>query len=221
MTPRQWAMLVDHFPLVGLRLVCQSLELRLPSPAELGRLADLAADGVHDPRSMPFTVPWTDQAPSERARSVVFHHWATLGQWTPQSWSLPFAVIWDGSVVGIQEIAGHDYAVTRECSTGSWLGQRHHRQGIGTLMRRVVVHLAFVGLGAQSVVSSAYVDNPASLRVSQKLGYGYDGVARHVVQGQLRISQRLRLDRDVWLAQPHPEVEIHGLTDCLPLFGCA
>ncbi|MCW2861495.1 MAG: hypothetical protein JWP48_3203 [Actinoallomurus sp.] len=32
-------MLVDHFPLLGLRLTTPRLELRLPSPAQLATLA--------------------------------------------------------------------------------------------------------------------------------------------------------------------------------------
>ncbi|SDM83059.1 hypothetical protein [Allokutzneria albata] len=35
-------MLVDHFPLVELRLTTPRLELRLPSPEELATLADAA-----------------------------------------------------------------------------------------------------------------------------------------------------------------------------------
>ena len=38
-------MLVDYFPLVGLRLVTPRLELRIPSLAELADLADVAAGG--------------------------------------------------------------------------------------------------------------------------------------------------------------------------------
>lgn len=38
-------MLIDHWPLLGLRLTSPGLELRLPSEEELGELADLAADG--------------------------------------------------------------------------------------------------------------------------------------------------------------------------------
>lgn len=51
-------MLADHFPLIELRLTTPRLELRLPSPEELGALADLAAGGIHDPDVMPFLVPW-------------------------------------------------------------------------------------------------------------------------------------------------------------------
>jgi hypothetical protein len=41
--------LIDHWPL---------LELRLPSGEELSELADLAAQGVHDPDRMPLSVPY-------------------------------------------------------------------------------------------------------------------------------------------------------------------
>jgi RimJ/RimL family protein N-acetyltransferase len=212
-------MLIDHFPPAGLRLTTGRLELRLPSLEELAQLADLAADGVHEPGMMPFTVPWTDQSPAERAQAVVLHHWATLGKWTPQSWELPFTVFRDGTVVGQQNISGKDFAVIGECSTGSWLGLRYHRQGIGSQMRAAVIHLAFAGLGAAEVVSTAYVDNPASLGVSAKLGYTNDGIARHAVQGRLRISRRLRLTRAAWEQHERVPVTIEGLAPCLSMLG--
>lgn len=212
-------MLIDHFPLAGLKLTTGQLELRLPSPEELAQLAELAADGVHEPGMMPFSVPWTDQPPAERARAVVLYHWATLGKWTAQSWWLPFSVFRDGIVVGQQVISSKDFAVTGECSTGSWVGLRYHREGIGSQMRAAVIHLAFAGLGATDVVSSAYADNPASLGVSAKLGYTDDGYARHAVQGRLRISRRLRLTRAAWEQHDRVPVTIEGLAPCLPMLG--
>ena len=73
-------MLIDHWPLLGLRLNTARLELRLPSDEELSELADLAAEGIHEPDRMPFVVPWTNLPPRERARSVVQHHWAPARQ---------------------------------------------------------------------------------------------------------------------------------------------
>ncbi|MBV1853947.1 GNAT family N-acetyltransferase [Catellatospora tritici] len=214
-------MIADHFPLLGLRIEVADLQLRLPSPEQLGQLADVAADGVHEPGMMPFGVPWTEQSAADRARSVVTHHWATLGRWTPEAWSLPLVVLHRGTVVGQQAISAKEFAITTECSTGSWLGLRHHGRGIGTLMRTAVAHLAFEHLGATDLVSSAYLDNPASLRVSAKLGYQPDGIARWAVQGRLRISQRLRLTRHDWRTTARPPVQVHGLQPCLPLFGLA
>ncbi len=63
-------MLIDHWPLLGLRLITPRLELRLPTGEELGDLADLAAEGMHDPGSRPFLVSWPGlppQGPGSRA----------------------------------------------------------------------------------------------------------------------------------------------------------
>lgn len=212
-------MLVDHFPLLGLRVTTPRLELRLPSPAELGTLAEVAADGIHAPDVMPFLVPWTDQGPAEVARGVVQYHWLGLGKWTPQDWSLNLTVIHVGEVVGQQAISAHDLAVSREVHTGSWLGRRYQGQGIGTEMRAAVLHLAFAGLGAEEAVSGAFEDNPASYAVSRKLGYLPDGVNRHVVRGDVAIERRMRLTRAAWERHRTISVTIGGLAPCLPLFG--
>jgi RimJ/RimL family protein N-acetyltransferase len=212
-------MLTDHWPLLGLRLSTPRLELRLPSEAELAELADLAAQGVHAPDRMPFIVPWTDLPPTERARSVVQHHWLRLGNWSADDWALNLAVFSDGRVVGLQTVAARDFAVLRQVTTGSWLGLRHHGQGIGTEMRAAVLHLAFAGLDAAEATSGAFDDNDASFAVSRKHGYQPDGVERYVVRGRATTSRRLRLPRDRWEAHRHVPVSIDGLSPCLPLFG--
>lgn len=212
-------MLADHFPLLGLRLRTPRLELRLPSPEELADLAEVAADGVHDPETMPFLVPWTDRPATEIARGVIQHHWSLLGNWAPQDWSLNLAVFHGGSVVGAQDVSARDLAITRRVATGSWLGRRYQGQGIGTEMRAAVLHLAFAGLGAQEAASSAFADNQASHAVSRKLGYQPNGVDRHVIRGALTIDQRLLLTRAAWDRHRTIPVTIEGLAPCLPLFG--
>ncbi|MCC9308832.1 GNAT family N-acetyltransferase [Kitasatospora sp. RB6PN24] len=212
-------MLSDHWPLLGLRLTTPRLELRLPTEDELGRLADVAAEGVHEPDRMPFLVPWSDLPPAERARSVVQHHWLRRGTWTPQDWALTLTVFRDGEVLGLQAVTGRDFAVRREVGTGSWLGMRFHSQGIGTEMRAAVLELAFTGLGALEAVSGAMADNAASLAVSRKLGYREDGVDHHVVRGARVANTRLRIDRAGWERHRTIPVAIDGLDRCLPLFG--
>jgi RimJ/RimL family protein N-acetyltransferase len=207
--------LIDHFPMVGLRLTTPRLQLRLPSAEELAELADLAAEGVHDPAVMPFTVPWTDQPPADRARSVVQHHWTILGSSTPSRWKLPFAVFLAGKVVGMQDISATEFAARREVSTGSWLAQAHHGRGIGTEMRAAVLHLAFAELRAQDAVSAAFDDNTASLGVSRKLGYQPDGIDRYLVRGSVSTAHRLRLTRAAWRAHATVQVTVEGLTPCL------
>lgn len=212
-------MLTDLLPQFGLVLRTPRLELRLPSEAQLVELGELAAEGVHDPEDMPFLVPWTDVSPVERARATVQYRWRTWGAWTPDDWTLDFVVLLDGVVVGCQDVTGREFATLREVATGSWLGLKYHRQGIGTEMRAAVLHLAFAGLDAQSAVSGAFTDNKASLGVSRKLGYTRDGVRRIVRRGAPAAEQLLRLDRATWEARRTVPVRIEGLEPCLPLLG--
>lgn len=212
-------MLIDHWPLLGLRLNTPRLELRLPDDNELAALADLAAEGIHEPDRMPFLVPWTDLPPSERARSVVQHHWLRRGNWSPDNWALTLAVFEKGQVAGLQTVAARDFAVRRQVSTGSWLGARYQRQGIGTEMRAAVLHLAFVGLNALEAMSGAFEDNAPSFGVSQKHGYELDGIDRHVVRGRPTTTRRLRLTRARWETHEHTPVSTSGLSPCLPMFG--
>jgi hypothetical protein len=91
---------MTHWPLYGLRLRTPRLELRLPGPEEPDALAQLAAEGVHDPGWMPFIVPWTDLLPGKRSRSVMQFHWRTLAGWTPQDWNQQLAVFLEGAAAG-------------------------------------------------------------------------------------------------------------------------
>ncbi|GAA3117660.1 GNAT family protein [Planomonospora alba] len=206
-----------HFPILRLRVTTPRLELRLPSPDDLDALADLAAEGVHDPELMPFAVPWTDAEPAERARGTIQWQFRQWSAWSPERWGCSFVVVSDGRVVGTQEIAGAGFAVTREVSTGSWLGRRFQGRGIGTEMRTAVLHLAFDGLGARYATSGAFADNHASLAVSRRLGYRDDGFEVLSRRGEAAESRRFRLFREDWTTPPG--FGIHGLGPCLPLFG--
>ncbi|AUG79317.1 N-acetyltransferase [Kitasatospora sp. MMS16-BH015] len=212
-------MLTDHWPLLGLRLTTPRLELRLPDEEQLAALAELAAEGVHEPERMPFLVPWTDLPPAERARSVVQHHWLRLGTWTPADWALTLTVLRDGRVIGLQTLAAREFALLRQVSTASWLGLRHQGQGFGTEMRAAVLHLAFAGLQAEEAVSGALEGSHASYAVSAKHGYRPDGVEHHVVRGARVTNRRLRLLRSDWEQHRAVPVTLTGLEPCLPLFG--
>ena len=212
-------MTTPYWPLAGLRLATPRLELRWPTLADLQALAGLAARGVHDPAVQPFTNTWTDAGPAERAQSTLQYHWRQWGAWQPADWSLNLVAVRDGAVVASQGMEGHDYAVLREVSTGSWVGRDHQGQGIGTEMRAAVLHLAFAGLGARYATSAAFEDNTASLAVSRKLGYADDGIERYFVSGRPVVSRRLRLDRAAWEAHRATPVEISGLPECQSYFG--
>jgi RimJ/RimL family protein N-acetyltransferase len=207
------------WPLAGLRLTTPRLELRVPADGDLTELAGLAAGDIHDPEVQPFGVPWTDAAPTDRARGTLQYQWSQRARWEASNWSLDLVVVHDGAIVGTQAISAPDFATLREVATGSWLGQPHQGRGIGTEMRAAVLHLAFAGLGAHYATSGAFTDNIASQRVSRKLGYADDGIERQVRRGQPATLLRLRLDRETWQATRTVPVEISGLEACLAMFG--
>ncbi|MFD5391640.1 GNAT family N-acetyltransferase [Streptomyces sp. NPDC059474] len=208
-----------YWPLYGLRLRTPRLELRLPDLHLLDELAAVAADGVHDPAEMPFSIPWTDAPPEERGRSSFQHLLGTIAEWRPEKWTLSLAVLHEGAVIGRQDLSATEFAVTREAETGSWLGTAHQGKGLGTEMRAAVTHLAFEGLGALSLTSGAMVENGRSLGVSRRLGYRPDGLSMLAVKGEARTLQRLRLDRAAWEEHRTTSVEMTGLEPCRALFG--
>ncbi|WP_017626405.1 GNAT family N-acetyltransferase [Nocardiopsis chromatogenes] len=210
---------LDHWPLYGLRLATPRLELRLPDLKELDALGSVAAAGVHAPDRMPFLIPWTDAPPDERARSVLTHFWKTQSEWRPGAWALQLTAFLDGAPVGIQEVSATDFAVTREVSTGSWLGLPYQGRGLGTEMRAAVLHLAFAGLGADSARTSVLDGNTASRKVTERLGYRPDGSVRVAVRGEPRTDHRFVLDRADWERNRPVEVRTEGVERCAAMFG--
>lgn len=212
-------MLSDHWPLVDLRLRTQRLELRPPNDDELAVLAEVAADGVHQPGDRPFLTPWTDLPPRQRALYVIQQHWSRRGAWSVAAWALELGVFYEERPVGMVALRARDFPVLREVTTESWLGLAHQRRGLGTEARAALLHLAFDGLGAVSAVSEVFQDNAASQAVSRRFGYRHDGISRDVLDGQPVTSDRLRLDREDWQPPSPNVVSICGLASCLSLFG--
>ncbi|MCC3761877.1 GNAT family N-acetyltransferase [Glycomyces sp. TRM65418] len=206
-------MLTDYLPIYRIRLRTERLELRLPDLGDLVALADQAAAGVHDPDFMPFPTPWTEAEPVERGRATIQWQMRAIMNATPEDWTLPFVTVFDGQVVGMQEVAAKDFKVKREGATGSWLGLAHHGKGVGTEMRAAVLDFLFNGLGADYAVSASFDGNEPSAGVSRKLGYRADGIEHHVLRNERRVDRRWRLTREDWEAHRRHEVAIEGLDE--------
>jgi RimJ/RimL family protein N-acetyltransferase len=207
------------WPFFDLRLRTARLELRAPTDEDLVELAALAGQGVHPPEVMPFLVPWSDLPSPALERGILQWHWRCRAGLGPRSWWLDLVVRREGVLVGTQGLGAEDFPLLRTVRTGSWLGRSHQGQGIGAEMRAAVLHLAFAGLGAEVATSAAFDDNPASERVSRKLGYEPNGVDRKAPRGVPVELRQFRLTRAVWAARPRAEVAIEGLAPCLPLLG--
>jgi RimJ/RimL family protein N-acetyltransferase len=208
-----------HWPLAGLVLRTPRLELRPDDDAGLAALADRALDGVHPPEEMPFLHAWTDGADTPGfARGILQYFWRGRAELDPARWSVNFLVREDGRVLGTQTLAADDFAVVREVHTGSWLTRAAQGRGLGTEMRRAVIALAFDHLGARAARTSAFTDNPASRRVSERLGYVPDGLEHHASRGHPAVVHRFRLDPHRWRRPPWA-LEVRGLEPCRQLLG--
>lgn len=198
-----------HAPL-GLRITAGPVSLVGITDELVPRLCDLVLAGIHPPDRMPFLHPWTDAPRELLGPNTAQYYWRARAEFTPASWNLDLAVVVGGDVVGVQGLVAQDYAVTRSVETGSWLGRAHQGRGIGTAMRRAVCVLAFDHLGAVEVTSGAFVDNPASLAVSRKVGYRANGTRRRRRrEGEVAVEQMFVLTPDDLVRPEHP-VEVEG-----------
>jgi RimJ/RimL family protein N-acetyltransferase len=210
--------LVDHWPFFALRVVTPRLELRYPDDELCVALAELASRGVHEPGVMPFSIPWTEAPPDELPRNSLQWYWRARAELSPAKWHMDLAVLVDGEVVGVQGLMATRFGERRGVETGSWLGLAHQNKGIGTEMRRAVLHLVFAGLGADFAETSAWEDNAASLAVTAKLGYQPTGDAIEFRKDVPTTMLRFRMDRSRWEADlAAGDITIDGLERCLPL----
>ena len=203
--------IADLLPVLGLRISAGPVELRGMLDDDLVRLTELAVAGIHPADRMPFFQPWTDVPADELVRGFAAYHWGQRSAFSVEAWNADFGVWYDGELVGTQGVATKSYLVTRTGETGSWLGAAYQGRGIGTLMRQVLCAFMFDHLDAAEVTSAAFVDKPASLAVSRKVGYRESGVRRLERRpGELALNQQLVLAPADLVRAPYP-LQVEGL----------
>src|SRR5688500_2039332 len=211
-----------YWPFFDLRVRTPRLELRPAcSTEDMTALAARAAAGIHPPDFMPFARPWSDAPSPELERSAMQHFWLIWGRFAADKWVVPFAVVVDGEVAGVQSVMSENFPVLRTVGTGSWLGQAFQGKGIGKEMRAAALHFAFAGLGAVRAETAAYDDNAQSIGVTRSLGYVENGDDVALRRGEAGRQVRFVMDRETWEARRRDDVEIVGLDACLPLFSPA
>ncbi len=205
-----------EWPCFDLRLRCGPVVLRPVTDADLPRLSELLPGDLDlDPRVERFAA-LDDRR--DRRRLFAQGIWRSRGTWSPASWCLDLAVENDGRLIGAQALEGDDFPRLRTVDSFSWLTPEARGRGLGVAMRTAALGLAFDHLDAVAAVSSAVLDNEASLGVSRRLGYTDNGVSRTDSPTGVVELQHLRLTGDTWRADGH-EVEVSGLEPCLPWFG--
>ena len=210
----------NDWPLYGIRVVTPRLELRYVDE-ELGvKLAALAERGIHDPSFMPFAMPWTDVDAEFLRPNTLKFYWSCRAETEPNHWTLPFAVLAQGVVVGSSGLSSDDFPVLRQFETGSWLGREYQGQGLGRELREASLHLGFAGLGATLATTAAFEDNAPSLGVTQSLGYSTNGSQRKARRGKQANSLLFKLTVDDWSDRlRRSDISIEGLDPCLQTLG--
>ncbi len=209
--------IAEVFPVLGLRIRAGSLELRGLTDSDLVLLGELAQRGVHPPERMPFYHPWTDAPAEQIPLGMVQYHWGERAALSPARWSLDLGVWVDGELVGTQGLGTRDFLLTRTGETGSWLGLAHQGRGIGTRMRQAMCAFAFDHLGAVQLTSGAFVDNPASIAVSHKVGYVDNGITIKKRREEAAEHLALRLTPETFVrGEP---IEVEGLAPVRRLLG--
>ncbi|MEV4116992.1 GNAT family protein [Nonomuraea sp. NPDC049695] len=212
--------LVSIWPLFGLRLTTERLELALPTPHDLVDLCRAAAH-LQPAGQVRFQQSFLYAPSPERERQLLQRHWRALAHWRPDSWDLQLAVRLDGTAIGLQSMWATDFAITRTVETGSWIGLRYQGRGYGTEARTAVLDLAFVHLGAVEA-GTEYVDgNVASAVVSRKLGYRDNGRKVSARDGERLLQHLMIIDAATWEQGAHRQVTVSGLAGCHDLFGAA
>jgi RimJ/RimL family protein N-acetyltransferase len=145
---------------------------------DLGVLAELAAQGIHEPETMPFSTPWTDVEAPELQRNTLRYYWCSRAETTSQHWDLNMAACDRETVICSAQISAERFPTTRTAETGSWIGRQYQGQGLGREMRRAALHLIFAGFNGEPATTRAWHDDTASLRVTRSLPYTEDGAVQ-------------------------------------------
>ncbi len=130
-------------------------------------------------------------------------------------------VVVDGEPLGMQDLVATDFCDFGSVTTFSWLDRDARGRGLGKEMRQAVLHLAFDGFGARAATSGAFVDNHASNRVSEALGYQRNGSDWATRRGEAAELQRWRLTRERWSERRREDIDLVGVAECRPVLGLA
>jgi RimJ/RimL family protein N-acetyltransferase len=207
------------WPLFAFEISTPRLVLRPPRDDDFAALVAAIDAGIHDPATMPFGVPWTDEEPARRRIGAMQHWWSNRASFSVDSWCLSLAVFVDGEAIGFQDLLAESFPALRTVTTGSWLTRAWQGRGIGREMRAAALTFAFETLRAEVALSGAFADNAASRAVSRALGYERNGVRRVLRRGEVAEMVDLRLTRERWLAtRLELAVTVRGFDACRRMF---
>jgi RimJ/RimL family protein N-acetyltransferase len=210
----------SSYPPLNVQVHTPRLSLLGATDELLERLVPVVRKGVVREAPWPFDDPMSlyEDNP-DREWAWLRRVWTGRGKVTDDFWRLYFIVVVDGEAVGMQDLIGNSFSAFGTVDTFSWVDVDVRGRGLGKEMRHAVLHLAFDGLGARQANSDAFLDNHASNRVSEALGYQPNGLDWATRRGDAAELQRWRLTRQQWSTGRRDDIELIGVAECLPVLG--
>lgn len=200
----------------GLRITAGPLEMRVLQDAEMPDYAELLRRPIFPARDIEedadHVFPWYRPEPDERVRQALQFQWRLRAEAGPAAWNLSLGVFLEGSLRGMQDVAGVDFGRRRVVSSGSWLTLEAHGHGHGRLMRQAMLAFAFDHLGARRAESSAVLGNAPSTAVSRGCGYEPNGT-RIELHGERAVPMQHFVVTPGTFVRPAVPVEVEGMTD--------
>lgn len=212
-------MRASAWPLAELEVITPVLRLCHVTDELADELARLAAQGIHDPATMPFSVPWTDAVSPELERNTVQYFRQTRAEVSTEHWDVPMAVIVGDDAVGVGTVTADGFPARRTVSTGSWLGRRYQGRGLGREMRTAALQLIFAGFDADVATTRAWHDNAASLGVTRSLPYVQTGSSRRSRRGVFDTMLEFTMTRDQWETLRRNDIQLVGVDPVVDQLG--
>lgn len=208
------------WPLFDLHVSTPRLSLRYVTDELAGELADLAAQGIHDPETMPFSEPWTDVPPPALQRDAVRYFWRCRADTITERWTLNLAAHHrDGDLLGVCTLSAEHFPSTRTVTTGSWIGRRFQGRGLGQEMRQAALHLIFAGLDGVTANTRAWHDNAASLRITRSLPYTEQRSVREIRRDRPDTMLAFTMDQEQWQTVRRSDIQLACTTSIREFLG--
>ncbi|MGX9674853.1 GNAT family N-acetyltransferase [Mycobacterium sp. HM-7] len=201
----------SSWPLAELAVTTPVLRLCHVTDGLADQLAQLAAEGIHDPATMPFSTPWTDAVSPDLERNTVAYFQQTRAEVSTEHWDVPMAVLVAGTAAGVCIVSADGFPARRTVSTGSWLGRRYQGRGLGREMRAAALHLIFAGFDADVARTAAWHDNAASLGVTRSLPYAQTGSSRQSRRGVFDTMLEFTMSRAQWDPVRRSDIQLIGV----------
>lgn len=155
------------------------LMLRPLSEADADRIALLG--GVWEVASMTGRIPY----PYSRVGALQWMSGLAEGE-------VVFGIEYQGQLIGI---CGYSPSSKGAVEIGYWLGKSWWGQGLATEAARALMDHAFQQPGVRRITCGHFVDNPASRRVIEKLGFRAAGSEPHWCEARQASVEALRYDQ--------------------------